>query len=67
MNISTCHIEELQQKRIGMVSNKLLRVCVGLVGGGEGGVVYVLLDPNPRSLLLQRFKTFGPYEGFLNT
>ena len=50
----TCNIEETQQRyRLGTVSKRLL-----------GGLKLVLLDPNPRSYLLQWFKTFGPHEGF---
>ena len=30
-----------------------------------GELKHVLVDPNPRPSLLQRFKTFGLHEGFL--
>ena len=50
------------QCRLGTVSNRLRE---GLGYGGEGALNYVLLDPNPRPLLLQCFKTIDPPEGFL--
>ena len=35
------------------------------MGVGEDGLKHVLMDPNPRSLLLQWFETFDPHDGFL--
>ena len=49
-----CIPEEPQQKyRIG---TSVIDYC---------GVEHVLLDQNPRLLLLQWFISFGPHEGFL--
>ena len=51
MGITTCNIEEPQQKyRLGTVS-------------GKDDFKHVLQDPNPRPLLLQWFETFGPNDG----
>ena len=53
--ITTCTIEEAKQKyRLGTTSKRLL-----------WGLKYVSLDPNPCTLLLQWFVTFGVHEGFL--
>ena len=54
--IITCNIEEPRPMyRLGTISSRLL----------GGGLKLVLLDSNPRPLLLQWFKTYGPHEGLL--
>ena len=54
-NKATCNIDEPQQKNhMRTVSDRILCVCVW----EGGGLKHVLLDPNPRRLLLQLFETF---------
>ena len=57
-NITTSNTDEPQQNnRLGTVSHRILR-------GLE--LKCILLDPNPRTSLLQWFKIFGPQGGFPN-
>ena len=57
-DIVTSNIKEPQQKyHIGTIGSRL---GVGVGGGAK----LVLLGTNPRPLLLQWFKTFGPHKGF---
>ena len=55
----TCNVEEPQQNRSTTLERSVVDCCGWEWRWGRGrGLKHVLLDPNPRRMLLQWFETF---------